>query len=327
MISDTRVACWAAACIAVISHCSPALAVNQNLNLQLLPTTTTTNRLSVKVTAAGASDTELTRATGNILSTIGYDIYRGLPLVHSIEFTGGQLSLLGASQNNVVLDLNSFGVNIDIVGIGLAGQLDTPSPPSVVTGGSFDTSDHLVRINMGSLTASGTVAFVIPINESINLATDPLDLQTQGTSTIAVAQTATAGLNRTFEVTLQLPVDATELITDPTDITIEVDGTVTARTTFTVAFPLEGDYNGDGEVNLADYTVWRDSLGATGKNLAADGNFDWVVDAEDYGLWKNNFGDEVPGALLAPASVPEPASVLLVLGCSIVGLLRRGRRG
>ncbi|WP_442481318.1 hypothetical protein [Aeoliella sp. SH292] len=326
MISTTRVACWAAACIAAISHCSPALAVNQNLNLQLLPTTTTTNRLTVKVTTNGMSDSELTRASGNILSTIGYDIFEGLPLVHSIRFTGGSLALNGATTSNVVLNLGNFIVGLDIVGAGLGGRLDTPSPPSLVTNGSFNTADHLVRINTGTLTATGR-GLLGSINETINLSTDPLDLQTQGTSTIAVAQTATAGLNRTFEVTLQLPVDATELITDPTDITIEVDGTVTARSTFTVAFPLEGDYNGDGEVNLADYTVWRDSLGATGKTLAADGNFDWVVDAADYGLWTNNFGDEVPGALLAPASVPEPASVLLVLGCSIVGLRRRGRRG
>src|SRR5690606_12606496 len=32
---------------------------------------------------------------------------------------------------------------------------------------------------------------------------------------------------------------------------------------------LIGDYNGDGTVNLADYTVWRDSLGST--VVAGDG--------------------------------------------------------
>jgi hypothetical protein len=326
MISSTRLAGWAATSLAIVATASPALAVNQNLNLQLLPTTATTNRLSVKVTTNGMSDSELTRTSGNVLSTIGYDIFEGLPLVHSVRFTGGTLSLNGASTSNVVLNLGNFILGLDIVGAGLGGRLDTPTPPSLVTNGMFNTADHLVRINTGTLTATGR-GLLGSINETINLNTDPLELQTQGTSTIAVVQTATVGLNRTFEVTLQLPVDATELITDPTDITIEVDGTVTARTTFTVAFPLEGDYNGDGEVNLADYTVWRDTLGATGTNLAADGNFDWVVDADDYGLWKSNFGDEAPGGLLTPASVPEPASVFLVLGCSIVGLLRRGRRG
>ncbi|MEM8864875.1 MAG: PEP-CTERM sorting domain-containing protein [Planctomycetota bacterium] len=50
------------------------------------------------------------------------------------------------------------------------------------------------------------------------------------------------------------------------------------------------DYNSDGAVNAADYTVWRDSLGQTGPGLAADGNGDEVVDIVDYENWKTNFG-------------------------------------
>ncbi len=37
---------------------------------------------------------------------------------------------------------------------------------------------------------------------------------------------------------------------------------------------LPGDYTRDGVVDAADYSLWRDSLGATGPNLAADGNGD-----------------------------------------------------
>ncbi|MCO6042327.1 PEP-CTERM sorting domain-containing protein [Aeoliella sp. ICT_H6.2] len=50
------------------------------------------------------------------------------------------------------------------------------------------------------------------------------------------------------------------------------------------------DYNGDGNVDIADYTVWRNTLGSTGAGLAADGNGDQVVDAADYEFWKGNFG-------------------------------------
>lgn len=53
---------------------------------------------------------------------------------------------------------------------------------------------------------------------------------------------------------------------------------------------IAGDYNGDGVINIADYTVWRDSLAATGSNLPADGNGDLVVDQMDYNVWKNAFG-------------------------------------
>jgi hypothetical protein len=74
---------------------------------------------------------------------------------------------------------------------------------------------------------------------------------------------------------------------------------------------LAGDYNGDGIVDAADYTVWRDTSGATGIGLAADGNADLVVDAADYGIWRANFGAVAPAAALndaGAAGVPEPAT-------------------
>jgi len=51
-----------------------------------------------------------------------------------------------------------------------------------------------------------------------------------------------------------------------------------------------GDYNGDGTVDAADYAVWRHSVGATGRNLPADGNRDGTVDINDYGIWFDNLG-------------------------------------
>ena len=69
------------------------------------------------------------------------------------------------------------------------------------------------------------------------------------------------------------------------------------RTMYTYIIPerLSGDYNGDGIVDAADYTVWRDSVGQTGANLAADGTGpsgtpDGVVDDLDYQFWVDHFG-------------------------------------
>ena len=45
---------------------------------------------------------------------------------------------------------------------------------------------------------------------------------------------------------------------------------------------LAGDYNHDDVVDAADYTVWRNSKGAEGDLLDADGNLDGVVDELDY---------------------------------------------
>lgn len=87
---------------------------------------------------------------------------------------------------------------------------------------------------------------------------------------------------------------------------------------------LPGDYNGDNVVNLADYTVWRDSLGATGVGLAADGNGNEMVDAADYQVWKDNFGMSGSAAISnsTAARIPEPATlhgiVTLLLGFVIV---------
>ncbi len=91
------------------------------------------------------------------------------------------------------------------------------------------------------------------------------------------------------------------------------------------------DYNGDGTVDLADYVVWRDSLGQSGPSVAADGNGNGIVDAADYTFWKQRFGTSVglsnivvSGAASA-ASIPEPATGWLV-AIGLVALLPSVRR-
>ncbi|MCO6047094.1 LamG domain-containing protein [Aeoliella sp. ICT_H6.2] len=51
----------------------------------------------------------------------------------------------------------------------------------------------------------------------------------------------------------------------------------------------DGDFNEDGTVDIADYTVWRNNLGSTNglPNSAALGG---TVDSTYYELWKDNFG-------------------------------------
>lgn len=89
-----------------------------------------------------------------------------------------------------------------------------------------------------------------------------------------------------------------------------------------------GDFNQDGEVNIADYTVWRDGLG---------GDFA----ANDYLVWKNNFdattaadGDSpifngfvryesLTNAANISAQIPEPSTMqFVVLVIAAVGVCR-----
>jgi hypothetical protein len=85
---------------------------------------------------------------------------------------------------------------------------------------------------------------------------------------------------------------------------------------------LAGDYNNNGIVDAADYTVWRDSLGST-TNLVADGDGNHVVDAADYNLWKSNFGSHSGSGAGATAAVPEPTALwMLLAGILTIGCRR-----
>jgi T5SS/PEP-CTERM-associated repeat protein len=74
-----------------------------------------------------------------------------------------------------------------------------------------------------------------------------------------------------------------------------------------------GDFNHNGVVDAADYTVWRKSLGQTGIGLAADGDGNHVIDMADYNIWKSNFGLAAGSAAAASNAVLEPATVWMVL--------------
>lgn len=135
------------------------------------------------------------------------------------------------------------------------------------------------------------------------------------------------------DVMLGFPAGAPGFPTDSFDLVVYTDeggGDITEtnlRYTFATAPTLAGDYNDDGSVDAADYTVWRDSLGSLGMNLPADGTGDDLlgvpdgdVDAFDYNYWKANFP---AGGPAIGASVPEPTALVMAAVC-LLGLgLRR----
>lgn len=86
------------------------------------------------------------------------------------------------------------------------------------------------------------------------------------------------------------------------------------------AVGLEGDFNDDGIVDAADYTVWRDNLGATDE-AALNGNGDRAggVDVADYDLWVSNFGQTLSEESNS-AAVPEPTSLIGILSLIISSL-------
>ena len=81
---------------------------------------------------------------------------------------------------------------------------------------------------------------------------------------------------------------------------------------------LQGDYNGDGKVDGADYTVWKEAYGSQGPNLRADGNRNNVVDAADYTIWRDAVSTAGTSSL-EKLNVPEPGTMWLLL-CSALCL-------
>jgi hypothetical protein len=89
------------------------------------------------------------------------------------------------------------------------------------------------------------------------------------------------------------------------------DGSPDSVPLLTINFKVPGDYDGNGIVNSADYTVWRQAFGST--NAAADGNGNGIVDAADYVLWRSSMASAASGSFADAAAVPEPLTAVQFL--------------
>lgn len=85
---------------------------------------------------------------------------------------------------------------------------------------------------------------------------------------------------------------------------------------------LVGDYNYNGTVDAADYTLWRDNNGTSftlaNRDPANTGN----VSAADYTSWQTRFG-QGGAAVASAAAVPEPSC--LVVSATLIGFVVFGR--
>lgn len=82
---------------------------------------------------------------------------------------------------------------------------------------------------------------------------------------------------------------------------------------------LIGDFNQDGQVDTADYIVWRDNFGSLTPlpNDATAG-----VGVDDYTRWRDHLGNSIPASAAsatkatgaASGAVPEPTTIAICLG-------------
>jgi hypothetical protein len=88
---------------------------------------------------------------------------------------------------------------------------------------------------------------------------------------------------------------------------------------------LVGDYNNNGIVDAADYTVWRDHLGQTFTLPNRDSANTGAISANDYTSWKSHFGNHNGSGAFGLGAVPEPSTLVLafVALAGVVGLRKQ----
>ncbi len=82
---------------------------------------------------------------------------------------------------------------------------------------------------------------------------------------------------------------------------------------------VSADFDGNGMVNAADLTRWRQHFGLFSGALASEGDADGngAVDAADFAIWQRQFG--MANGLALGSTVPEPSSVFQALLLAVFG--------
>jgi hypothetical protein len=98
------------------------------------------------------------------------------------------------------------------------------------------------------------------------------------------------------------------------DLTLNLVGSVVAAPT------VSADFDGDGDVDGADFFAWQRGVGITegATRAQGDANGDGAVDASDLAEWSSSFGKS-PQLVVA---IPEPTTIALV-GLAVLPIAHR----
>jgi hypothetical protein len=233
------------------------------------------------------------------------DRVHDIPIYFSLDATSPTLNMLGASPADILMSPpgpSAFWLWAPSWSMGL-----TPD----------DEVDALAVWNM----SNGQTAWPGMDYALFSLAPGSPYLMMTGGSPADIYVTNFSGMNQLYLPFFMLGMGPEDNV-DALDVEyVAPDGMIEMPLDQVVGPILPGDYNGNGIVDAADYTVWRDHLGSVGMpGIPGDGddgsmtgNPDGIVDILDFLYWKFNYGTigYGCGSGSVAAAVPEPASLAL----------------
>ena len=171
-------------------------------------------------------------------------------------------------------------------------------------GGS--SASHVDLLTVGAATLDGELSlrFIGGVIPSVNVALTATSLSGQFDNVLSGQRLSTVDGGGSFLVHY-----GSGSPFDPTQIVLSA---------FLPPTGLPGDYNQNGIVDAADYTLWRDHLGAPAGTLPNDID-GGVIGPDQYATWRTNFGQSTGSGSGASANtaVPEPETLSMLL----VGIL------
>jgi hypothetical protein len=206
----------------------------------------------------------------------------GTVSVSSTGTLGGAGSIAGAITNNGTLAPGNDGLGT-----------------FTATGGvTFGAGSRL------AIDLSNTAADKLAVTGNLNLSTptDFLDVGGSGSGTSWIIASYTGTLTGTFNT-----------VTPGYSVNYGT-GSNSQITLSIVPTGINGDFNNDGHVNTADYTIWRLKNGTTNA-LYNDNGLGAPVGPAHLALWKSNYANPPAGGdglgLADTSAVPEPATMML----------------
>lgn len=247
--------------------------------------------------------TEITGGTLLVNNTAGSGTGSGAVTVQNGGTLGGDGSIGGS------LTVNAGGV-----------LAPGSSAGSLEVGGNYTSSAGVLEIELAGAGAGQFDELLVSGAASLD---GTLDVELVGGFSPALNDmfpiiSATGGVSGVFDTLAgELPALngglAWEIVYGTHDVVLSV-----------VEASVNGDYNRDGNVDAADYVVWRKTFGQMGSGLPADGDSDDEIGSGDYDVWQRDFGASAGSG--AAGAVPEPAALTLLATCLILLSRRAARR-